>query len=224
MLQLLQTVDRERSGMPLFVTLTYPGEWPGDPVRWKRDLEVWLARLRRAHPMAWAVWRLEPQRRGAPHYHLLVFGISLLAKEWLSRTWFEVVGSEDERHLQAGTQVQRVESWRRVIGYAAKYLAKEVCELPEQWRRGVGRWWGVHQRKLVPREAMEVDVSGPAFFRLRRVLRRLLGGPGKSGKDWWPDGRRAGGVIIRQGQRVGLSAETCQRLVAWARGDGSEPP
>ena len=123
MLQFFQTIDREKCGMPLFVTLTYPGEWPGNAKWWKRDLEVWLARLKRARPGAWAVWRLEPQRRGAPHYHLLVFGLAVLAKEWLSRTWFEVVGSGDQRHLRAGTQVQRVESWRRVIGYAAKYLA-----------------------------------------------------------------------------------------------------
>src|SRR5262245_28394097 len=110
MLRWVQTIDREMSGMPLFVTLTYPGDWPGDPRRWKRDLDAWLKRLRRAQPAAWAVWRLEPQRRGAPHYHLLVFGVDCLPIEWLSRTWFEVVGSGDLRHLVAGTQVQRVRS------------------------------------------------------------------------------------------------------------------
>jgi hypothetical protein len=218
MLQFLHTVDREKSGMPLFVTLTYPGEWPGEPRRWKRDLGTWLARLKRAHPGAWAVWRLEPQRRGAPHYHLLVFGLPMLAKDWLSLTWFEVVGSGDERHLRAGTQVQRVDSWRRVVGYAAKYLAKEVSELPEAWQKGVGRWWGVHNRKKAPREAMEVELSGPAYFRVRRVLRRLIAGPGMSGRSFWSDGRGVGGKIMRQGQRAGVSAEMLERLVGWAFG------
>lgn len=60
---------------PLFVTLTDPGVWPGDARRWKRDLNVWLARLKRAQPDAWAVWKVEPQMLGAPHYHLLVFGV-----------------------------------------------------------------------------------------------------------------------------------------------------
>lgn len=214
MLQFLQSVDREVVGLPLFVTLTYPGEWPGDPVRWKRDLETWLHRLRRAFPTAWAVWRLEPQRRGAPHYHLLVFGLGALPKEWLSRTWFEVVGSGDERHLRAGTQVQRVESWRRVIGYAAKYLAKEVDELPGAWREGVGRWWGVHNRKAARREAMEIQLEGKAFYRVRRVLRRLVGGPGRSGRDWFQDDRGWFGWQ-RMGAGAFASADAIVRLVAW---------
>jgi len=217
MLQFLHMIDRERSGMPLFVTLTYPGEWPGDPHRWKRDLHVWLLRLRRKMPAAWCVWRLEPQQRGAPHYHLLVFGVPRLSIEWLSRTWYEVVGSGDERHLRAGTQVQQVASWRRVIGYAAKYLAKEAADLPAEWRAGVGRWWGVHQRQNAPREAMEVALEGAAFFKVRRVLRRFISGPGMRGRDWFADSRLGGGKLARRGQQVGLSADTAARLIAWAQ-------
>lgn len=217
LLQFLHMIDRERSGLPLFVTLTYPRAWPGDPRRWKRDLRAWLGRLRREMPPAWCVWRLEPQRRGAPDYHLLVFGVQRLPIEWLSRTWYEVVGSGDERHSRAGTQVQAVESWRRVIGYAAKYLAKVLRELPEEWRAGVGRWWGVHQRVRVPLEVMEANLPGAAFFRVRRVLRRFVGGPGARGSDWYADGRVVGGVIVRRGSRVGMSAEAMLRLVAWAR-------
>jgi hypothetical protein len=216
LLQFLHTIDRERSGWPLFVTLTYPREWPGDPRRWKRDLRVWLERLRRSMPGVWCVWRLEPQRRGAPHYHLLVFGVERVSIEWLSATWFQVVGSGDERHLRAGTQVQRVQSWRHVIGYAAKYLAKEAAELPAGWEAGVGRWWGVHQRRRAPREVMEVKLTQVAFFRVRRILRRFVGGPGTRGADWFRDGRCSGGPAVRRGQLVGLGAETAACLVAWA--------
>jgi hypothetical protein len=104
-----------------------------------------------------------------------------------------------------------------VIGYAAKYRAKEVAELPGAWQHGVGRWWGVHRRKLAPREALEVELAGSAYFRARRVLRRLVGGPGTSGRSWWSDGRGCGGAIVRQGQRAGLSAEMAVRLVRWAK-------
>lgn len=224
MLQWLQTIDRERAGFPLFVTLTYPRQWPGDTRRWKRDLSVWLARLKRALPDAWAVWKLEPQMRGAPHYHLLVFGVDSLPKEWLSRTWYEVVGSGDERHPRAGTQVQRVESWRGVTAYAAKYLAKELGALPPMWQQGVGRWWGVHRRSRAPREAMDVGLTDAVFCRIRRVLRRYLGGVGVGRRRVWQDWRLGSGGFLRQGQRAGLSDGAMVRLVGWANGLCSDEP
>lgn len=217
MLEFLQSVDQEAVGLPLFVTLTYPARWPGEPRRWKRDLDVWLMRLRRAQPEAWAVWRLEPQRRGAPHYHLLVFGLPRLEIEWLSRTWYEVVGSGDERHLRAGTQVQRVESWRRVVGYASKYLAKPVEELPQDWQRGVGRWWGVHNRRAARREAVEVRLTVRAFYRLRRVLRRLALGPGASGRFWADREIGLHGEVLRKGLRAFVGDCATLRLLAWAQ-------
>ncbi len=47
---------------------------------------------------------LEFQDRGAPHYHILITGI--IERQKLSRMWYEVVGSDDPRHLQAGTSIQ----------------------------------------------------------------------------------------------------------------------
>ena len=132
LMRALDTINQDEAGLPLFVTLTYPAEWPGSWKSWKRHLDMWLKRMRREHPEAWGVWRLEPQRRGAPHYHLLIWG-ARLDKQWCSRTWFEVVGSNDQRHLRAGTQVAGVRSWRGVKAYTAKYLAKVVEDMPEGW-------------------------------------------------------------------------------------------
>lgn len=216
LLAFFQSVNRDKAGLPLFVTLTYPGEWPADHRVWKRDLRAWLDRLRRLDAHCWAVWRLEPQRRGAPHYHLLVFGRVRLDKVWLSETWYEVVGSGDLRHKRAGTQVERIRSWRGVTSYAAKYLAKEVEALPGAWSEGVGRWWGVHNRKAAPREVMEAQLSQSGWFRVRRVLRRLLRGPG--GRHvWWSDGRGAAGAILRRGQQASVCSVDVVRLVDWVQ-------
>jgi hypothetical protein len=95
------------------VTLTYPGDW----LRWAPSAQVcaghlaaWWRRVRRAtgYPVS-AIWVREWQRRGAPHYHVLVplparVGDIWIA-DWVSRSWFEVVGSGDSRHLAAGTNV-----------------------------------------------------------------------------------------------------------------------
>lgn len=222
MLEFVQSVDQVRAGMPLFVTLTYPGEWPGDPHRWKRDLDTWLQRLRRAAADAWAVWRLEPQRRGAPHYHLLVFGIDRLDKDWLGQSWFEVVGSGDLRHLRAGTQVQRTRSWRGVVRYAAKYLAKTMEELPEGWADGVGRWWGVHNRRAVVRQPVDAALGAHEFYLVKRVLRRILSKRGVDLRRVTRDKLRACGQVVRAGISAFLSAESAVGLLAWAAREAGE--
>lgn len=61
---------------PAMVTLTYPGDWlavaPDGPTV-KRHLKSFFQRYERAWSEKWCgVWKLEFQRRGAPHFHLLM--------------------------------------------------------------------------------------------------------------------------------------------------------
>jgi len=174
LLERVHELDAEDLEPGLFVTLTYPGEWPHDPEVWKRDLAAFLKRLTREYPDAVALWKLEPQQRGAPHFHLLVYGADWIPKTWLSRVWYEIVGSGDEQHLKAGTQVKRVRTWRGVHHYAAKYVGK-VQDLPDGWQYP-GRWWGVHNRaqfKLM-RDVITISIKGDGVAqRVRRWARRL---------------------------------------------------
>ena len=101
--------------LPLILTLTYPGLFPLDSRTWKRHKRAFGLRLKRAYPGAGWIWVLEYQIRGAPHFHMLVFGIPWLDREWLKRAWYEVVGSGDIRHYAAGTSVERVRSAERIV-------------------------------------------------------------------------------------------------------------
>lgn len=135
--------------LPVFVTLTYPAEFPAASCEWKRHIDVFSKRLERAFPKVGYFWKLEPQKRGAPHYHLIVWGalyVDLLG--WVGRNWYEVVGSGDEKHLRAGTRVEKVRSWQGVLAYAAKYLGK-VLDLPDNWDHP-GRFWGVRGAENIP--------------------------------------------------------------------------
>lgn len=123
-----------RSARSMFVTLTYPGEWPESWREWKKHLDVLLHRLYRLGHCLGVVWKLEYQRRGAPHFHVVVFWderIDLLTmREWFGVAWYEVVGSGDVRHLVAGTSVDVVYCDHRGVGalmsYLCKYLEKDV--------------------------------------------------------------------------------------------------
>lgn len=157
----------------LFITLTYPAEYPGTWQIWKKHLDTWIKRLRRRLPACAGVWKLEPQKRGAPHFHLLLVGTPFIARKWLSRSWFEVVGSHDDKHLVAGTNVQLARSHRGVVAYAAKYVAKHE-QLPEEWAGGVGRWWGVFNRAGLGIEWLVAPLSQAMFYAATRITRELV--------------------------------------------------
>jgi len=185
LIDLIHQVDRKRTNVPLFCTLTYPREWPGDWREYKGHLHTWLKRLERRYPGVSCIWRLEYQQRGAPHYHLLVFGVRYLPQKWVSRTWFEVVGSGDDRHLAAGTEVATVRTWRGAAFYVSKYLGK-VCQFGTV---ETGRMWGV--RGTLPIELETFALTWHQWHRARRVLRRWL--KRKVGlRAWWCSQRGAG--------------------------------
>lgn len=173
--RLMRTIARtQKRQLPVFVTLTYPGVWSDDPTRWKRDLRVWWMRVRRLFSGASGVWKLEFQKRGAPHFHLLIWGVDyahLLCN--VGRLWYQVVGSGDERHLRAGCRVEKVRSWKGVLSYASKYLGKveiESANISEP-----GRFWGVMSSDCVPWADMVVI---PADYRgvcqVIRLMRRFM--------------------------------------------------
>jgi hypothetical protein len=160
----------------LFATLTYPARY-STPQEAKVHMHTFSKRFRRKFPSCWFVWHLEPQRRGAPHFHLAMGGpLPRLAwfRRWISLAWYQVVGSGDERHYRAGTNVEKVTSHRGLVAYLCKYLAKPVETLPEGWQTP-GRWWGIVGRgNLPPRPCVIAKLDFCQAAQLRRLLRRWL--------------------------------------------------
>lgn len=166
--------------LPVFVTLTYPDKFPSDPVQWKHHLNSLFKRLKRKYPNIAIIWKLEPQARGAPHYHLLVWGAAYIAL-WntIPYEWYEVVNSGDKKHLlwhlgalgHGNTHcVSQVRSWRGVMAYASKYLGKE-CDAAG-WD-SPGRFWGVKSRENIPwAEILRATIGYQDGYKLIRLMRR----------------------------------------------------
>jgi len=143
----LQKVDVRNTPLPLFITLTYPDNFP-DNQRVKRDLKVFLQRLQRKFPECSGLWRFEMKERKsgknkgriAPHYHFFLWGVRFVdALQWVSQNWYEVCDTGDPAHLLAGTSVEMIRNKRGVMYYAGKYMAK----LNEDEIEGdLGRIWG----------------------------------------------------------------------------------
>jgi hypothetical protein len=191
--------------VPAMVTLTYPGDWltvaPRGSVV-KEHLEEFRARFERA----WlrrlqAIWKLEFQYRGAPHFHLLfvpphgvaesrsdAVGAGLPFRDWLSVVWADIVNHPDPveyvNHLKAGTGVDFAEGMRardpkRTAVYFLKHAAttfgtsKEYQHVvPDQWT-GAGDGPGRFWGYwTLKRTVWSVEITNDDAVRLARVVRR----------------------------------------------------
>ena len=188
----------ESGRVPAMVTLTYPGDWEvvaPDGASVKRHMVLWRKRFQREYgePASY-IWKLEFQRRGAPHIHLWMAppispGRSGRAfAQWLSETWAQVVDHPDAeqkaRHRLAGTAIDvrnglKACDPKRLAIYFTKHSSpnldgdKEYQHIvPELWRgpgRGPGRFWGVYGLK---KALTAVEVPQDAYIAARRIVRR----------------------------------------------------
>jgi hypothetical protein len=162
-------------GRIIFVTLTYPHEYPEDPEVCKNHLNALRRRLQRKFGPFAAFWRLGIQRRGAWHFHLLLFvgpsfGPVGDLRGFISSSWYEVTGKVSEGHLRAGTRVEAVRKWKEATSYVERYMAKPE-EFPK--RLETGRIWGIWNEDLLPVRWEKIEVSLRDAFRIRRIYRKL---------------------------------------------------
>ncbi len=157
----------EPGAIKIMLTLTYPGEFPTDGAKVKRDLAVmrkWLSRRGIG-----GLWVLEFQNRGAPHIHAFLTGP--VDKDEISKQWYRIVGSNDERHLRAGTRIERIRKPHAVAVYVSKYCAKsQQKEVPVEYQ-SVGRFWGLFGGLKAKEEIVAVGTMRE-LATFVRILRR----------------------------------------------------
>jgi len=179
---------------PIFITLTYPAGSGEDAPEAKRHLKCFLERAKRAtgvYPLrgvqvgadglAWSVvWWMEFTAAGRIHFHLV--STHRLPTEWLSRTWYEIVGTENELHLKAGTRVERLHGTREQMrAYAMKYAAKsEQKDVPDRMD-SPGRFWGIWGNRgsveastVVPEHARAHGVVSDRINKFEETIAELL--------------------------------------------------
>ena len=118
LLVMFSKMDWQPGTLAVFMTLTYPAEFPS-PREAKKHLRALMERYRRAFPESSAIWRLEFQARGAPHFHLVWFGLPFIPKETVQKLWGEVIA-----YAKPFTRVEAIRSRRKLISYVGKYVAK----------------------------------------------------------------------------------------------------
>jgi len=176
--RLLKKISQlSKNNNPLFVTLTYHNDYPGDYEGYKYDLHRFFISLRNHFPEVGIIWKLEFQKRGAPHFHLLMWGVDLSeGMDFIPREWNRMVSPGDEIHLkwhrgeyQNKPCVQLIKSWNGVKAYAAKEMGKTqgLAEQP-------GRFWGLRGNvplSLIKKFRMDIEVA----LEIKKAHQRITG-------------------------------------------------
>jgi hypothetical protein len=125
----------------LFATLTFPNAYPGAREAKRRFNKRFRMRLARRFGKRALEWKMEPQERGAPHFHLLMWlskqEHSMRRRELYSeirRMWAaciaDFLSDEDKALLDNDCALTHCEWIRKglrgVMSYCAKYMSKEV--------------------------------------------------------------------------------------------------
>ena len=157
--KMLHSIRRDAEGV--FLTLTYQHTKPS-PQECKRQFDAFWKRLRR-----WlddpdvgrisCVWKLEPQKDGTPHIHMIVYGVDFIPAQKVSRLWHQVTEEQDWRHRKSGVDVERAVN---EDGKLQAYLAKYMAECYDRWPTPngapfTGRWWGARGRDYLPRASWD---------------------------------------------------------------------
>lgn len=154
---------------PLFMTLTYPEEFP-DPVTAKRKhFKVFIQRMMRNYENMGYLWRMEQQKRGAPHFHVFLWGVpSEGLVEFCYKAWYEVTGEICIDHFLYGCRIEEIRSRNGAMFYVSKYIAKVD---DSEFNIELGRVWGCGGN--IPMGQPEtIETSKKMTYRMLRLLRR----------------------------------------------------
>lgn len=215
-----------------FISLTFGQQFPSEQ-EVKRYIDILGKRILRAFPNASFVWKMEYQKRGAPHLHLIVFGLPEGWNEndlrWYWRwTWAHIIDRKfwdysDTTYVRIPfVQADWIKSKKRAMFYVSKYVAKvdapaDFCEDASADGDGfnyspyltasswTGRFWGIIGRKNLPFAELISTVieMSPKVF---HSFRRMANKKLKS--DWrkkTPDKRPRSAFNLIYGQYTGFS-------------------
>jgi hypothetical protein len=150
------------------VTLTYPEHWPSSPSVWKGHLRAFYERIRRTgyFNKESSIWVLEFQKRGAPHFHLLMTG--WVSKRWVSAAWADITCG----NVQACSRCEAI----RDVEAGGKYISKYLTKSLDSGLEGVGRWWGVRSAATLRGSAqrlptVEAAITGATPWGVQKIAR-----------------------------------------------------
>lgn len=199
--RLMRKTARIGARTAVFLTLTYPKRYP-TPYEAKKHLRAFLERIRRRWPESSAIWRLEFQERGAPHFHLIFYNLPFIPFPVVRAWWSHIIRRYVDGFMPR-VNLKFLRDVRAVSRYVSKYVAKAdsssifisgpylhatsqqtaddlngrssgPCGYPYIQETRVGRFWGIFNAPALPM-AMQIHVTFQVVTEvcIRDILTRL---------------------------------------------------
>ena len=176
--RLLHTLTFERV---TFLTLTYPDVFPVDSKVYKGHLCEFHRKFEVQWPGIQGVWRLEFQKRGAPHFHIMLLDCPYVDVGELCWMWKSTCHTWDMAHELLGVDLKLISDSRQealIASYLAKYIAKVDEEDLKNDKHHAGRWWG--KWNIEEPAPMEFEISDREA---QRIVAFVLGA--RVGNQGW---------------------------------------
>lgn len=182
-------------GQMVFITLTYGKTWPHSDDR-RAHFKTFCDRLRVDQPDLAGCWKLEYQRRGAPHYHMVAqtgerhVNLSFMNRE-IHDLWCDVIGQK------ARTAVELPRNEARAKYYLAKEVGKMVQASTAEREKcntvvdHTGRFWGWHNRRKLQFKGQFYTLPSDLALCVREAIQaHVIAGMKKDGVAFdTPDGQ-----------------------------------
>jgi len=156
-----------------FTTLTYHNDWSNNQLKIKTDLDNFLKRIARYSSGIDWMWRIELQKRKAPHFHLIFFIRKDFSdfrdgnfQSFIWNAWLNFKPCKCQYCRKHAVVTEELEHYRKAIGYVSKYVAKEIGEKTDDF---TGRRWG-YKSSLLRRQIDIFDIKLCRFILLKKLL------------------------------------------------------
>ena len=146
LLTLLSKINLSKYSIPVFATFTFHNLYPDNSQKLKNLIDKFLKSIKRIDENIAYVYRLEWQKRNAPHFHFMFFfptyydanKIESLTKK-IKLYWFSYLEDHDYYTYKYSVDFVKVNDKRKVFSYISKYTCKIENESEFSY---IGRRWG----------------------------------------------------------------------------------
>jgi len=173
---LITSLDYPAYGKPIFVSCTWHEDFSDNRKDVKTFLDNFHKRLKRSLPEFHIIWKLEYQKRGAPHFHFVIFPLDSSISfqdekiyQAITSHWLELKKCKCNDCKIYGVKIKPLNDFLHTMIYISKELGK-ITQNSQQ--HNLGRVWG-SSRSMRIRQYNEITITGKQLSKFLQEICEL---------------------------------------------------